>query len=479
MEKLKRGQRRGCPDVWTESGGEDRIVRELSAFGNLNRKICWNNPMWEMLAAKIFKEKNVKKKKWLYTVWHSDRKLIRTRVLLRQKKKIECTSQNFEKNEDEEKRDKGSEDRLSVVEDISLTCEQKKSPEICENEHNTLCGDRLDCGREVQHESENQVSKDEEKTLEMEEKIEKNNEDTIVMAEASGESIETDSIVCPDESLFCICKQPNNPTEPYAQCNLCHDWFHPVCVGIQSIEDIAAISPWHCPSSTRDTQKIQSGHKDQVKRRLSFGQEIPSCPQEFTVSLTRTEWAAIQPAKRKGYRVLKKGWTDLLSRKIGSINKFCVLSFKSNKIKCSQSRKNKQAYWRGKALCKFSGCTTYFLSLEKDPNDTEGDIPVTVKAQGKIHHSCHKQHSRHCRQPERHTLRGQLGECSPMLVHTKQLASADEEKILAGNLNDVKSVLVLQKISSEKNLANRLDMMLSWSVQKFRKSRMWKNQAPS
>lgn len=44
-----------------------------------------------------------------------------------------------------------------------------------------------------------------------------------------------------------------------------------------------------------------------------------------------------------------------------------------------------------------------------------------------------------------------------MLVHTKQLASTDEEKILAGNLNDVKSVPVLQKISSEKNLDNRLD----------------------
>ena len=105
----------------------------------------------------------------------------------------------------------------------------------------------------------------------------------------------------------------------------------------------------------------------------------------------------------------------------------------------------------------FSGCTTYFLSLEEDPNDTKDDIPLNVKAQGKIHHSCHEQHSRHCRQPEHYTLRGQLGECSPMLVHTKQLASMDEEKILAGNLNDVKSVPVLQKISSEKNLDNRLD----------------------
>lgn len=142
-----------------------------------------------------------------------------------------------------------------------------------------------------------------------------------------------------------------------------------------------------------------------MKRRLSFGQEIPSCPQEFTVSLTRTEWAAIQPAKRKGYRVLKKGWSDLLSCKIGCVNKFCILSFKSNKIKCSQSRKNKNAYSRGKAVCKFTGCTTYFLSLEEDPNDTEGDILVNVKTQEKINHSCHEQHSRHCRQRERHTLR--------------------------------------------------------------------------
>lgn len=92
MEKLKRGQKRGCPDLWTQSGGEDRRVRELSAFEHLNRKISWNSPMWKTLAAKIFKEKNVNKKKRLYTVWHSDRKLIRTRVLLRQKK-----IENFEK----------------------------------------------------------------------------------------------------------------------------------------------------------------------------------------------------------------------------------------------------------------------------------------------------------------------------------------------------------------------------------------------
>lgn len=67
------------------------------------------------------------------------------------------------------------------------------------------------------------------------------------------------------------------------------------------------------------------------------------------------------------------------------------------------------------------------------------------------------EHTRHCRQPERNRLKEKLGEFTPMLVHTKHLASADEDTLTAGNLNDVKSLRVLQKISSEKNLDNRSD----------------------
>ena len=86
MDKLRRGQRHGCPDLWTQSGGEDKIVAELAAFVHLKKKIPWNSPMWETLAGKIFDDKAVNKKKWLYTVWNCDRKCIRTRALLRQKK---------------------------------------------------------------------------------------------------------------------------------------------------------------------------------------------------------------------------------------------------------------------------------------------------------------------------------------------------------------------------------------------------------
>lgn len=58
--------------------------------------------MWETLAAIILTLANVKKKKRLYTVWHSDRKSIRSRVLLRQKT-------NNVKNKDEDKIETGSE----------------------------------------------------------------------------------------------------------------------------------------------------------------------------------------------------------------------------------------------------------------------------------------------------------------------------------------------------------------------------------
>lgn len=69
MEKLKRGLRRGCPDLWTESGGEDRIVGEMSAFEQLTRKMSWKSPMWETLAAIILTLANVKKKKNGFTLY--------------------------------------------------------------------------------------------------------------------------------------------------------------------------------------------------------------------------------------------------------------------------------------------------------------------------------------------------------------------------------------------------------------------------
>lgn len=69
MEKLRREQKHGCPDLWTELRGEERLVADVSAFEHLKRKICWPNPLWENLASLIFNDRSVKKTKWLYTAW--------------------------------------------------------------------------------------------------------------------------------------------------------------------------------------------------------------------------------------------------------------------------------------------------------------------------------------------------------------------------------------------------------------------------
>ncbi|KAL6474887.1 hypothetical protein MHYP_G00159270 [Metynnis hypsauchen] len=54
-----------------------------------------------------------------------------------------------------------------------------------------------------------------------------------------------------DEQLFCVSKTINDPKEPYVQCEAFKDWFHSVCVGYKSIEDIRVISPWYYPECTQ------------------------------------------------------------------------------------------------------------------------------------------------------------------------------------------------------------------------------------
>lgn len=59
---------------------------------------------------------------------------------------------------------------------------------------------------------------------------------------------------------------------------------------------------------------------------------------------------------------------------------------------------------------------------------------------------------------KRENLKNMLGEFTPMHVHTKKLAAADEHKLVMGNSNQVPPITVVQKISSPKKLENRMDI---------------------
>lgn len=130
-----------------------------------------------------------------------------------------------------------------------------------------------------------------------------------------------------EEKVCCLCQQPNT-NQPYAECSKCKDWFHHLCVGERSIEDIQLISLWLCPKCSSETPKQLK--KKKTPRQLFAPREIAKT---HCFLLTRAEWEAIGPADTKGHRggKLRSTWCDIFSRKIASICN-CVLIFKKKNL---------------------------------------------------------------------------------------------------------------------------------------------------
>ena len=34
-----------------------------------------------------------------------------------------------------------------------------------------------------------------------------------------------------EDKLYCICKQPDDHSRPFIQCDDCKEWYHPECIG--------------------------------------------------------------------------------------------------------------------------------------------------------------------------------------------------------------------------------------------------------
>ncbi|XP_056613419.1 120.7 kDa protein in NOF-FB transposable element [Triplophysa dalaica] len=146
----------------------------------------------------------------------------------------------------------------------------------------------------------------------------------------------------------------------------------------------------------------------------------------------------------------------MLSEKLGHISN-CVLSFSYNKAIQCQSRKKLCPFWQGKASCKFPGCAQFNFSIFDEPAKDADCVLVKVEVSGQTDHSTGFTFRRRTSKSERKTLKEKLRQLTPMHLHTKTIAAADEQKLIEGNTNEVPPLTVLQKISSEKNLENRLD----------------------
>ncbi|CAH8534268.1 unnamed protein product [Schistosoma turkestanicum] len=48
-------------------------------------------------------------------------------------------------------------------------------------------------------------------------------------------------------AVYCVCKTPYNPSREYIGCDLCRDWFHFECVGLDPKDSSKLGDSWHCP----------------------------------------------------------------------------------------------------------------------------------------------------------------------------------------------------------------------------------------
>lgn len=80
---------------------------------------------------------------------------------------------------------------------------------------------------------------------------------------------------------------------------------------------------------------------------------------------------------------------------------------------------------------------------------------MNIQIHGHENHTSAISHRRHTRGSEREKIK-QLGEFTPTNVYTKKMAAANEGKLHHGNFDEVPSIAVIQKISSQKNLKDRL-----------------------
>ncbi|VDP77390.1 unnamed protein product, partial [Schistosoma curassoni] len=53
--------------------------------------------------------------------------------------------------------------------------------------------------------------------------------------------------VSSNSSVYCVCKTPYNPSREYIGCDLCRDWFHFECVGLDPKDSDKLGDSWHCP----------------------------------------------------------------------------------------------------------------------------------------------------------------------------------------------------------------------------------------
>ena len=193
---------------------------------------------------------------------------------------------------------------------------------------------------------------------------------------------------------------------------------------------------------------------------------------KFSFSISSDEWEnniTIKEDKR-GDRYLGGKWVQIFISKLKEQNETCALVVKSNKVKRGKVIKTKAPFFRGKVVCMFQGCVKYTLIIKKPPVAGKNvRVKVrTIPPHTAIRHEAKLTKSRPISGQERKESSTELKNEKPSQVYYRRLGEVSDRQYEAGNLTGIGSKSVLQKISSETTLAQRLhkDVITELSLQK-------------
>ena len=180
-------------------------------------------------------------------------------------------------------------------------------------------------------------------------------------------------------------------------------------------------------------------------------------PKKFYFKLTSEEWQECPLIdNKKGDRHLGGKWTDIFLQKIAKRNPLCPIAFKRNRVVKRNSRKKGCAFFSGKAVCNFTGCTQYEMRIKNEP-ETGSSVKVKVKVSPcTVLHETGILKGRPLKGLNREVVAQEIQKSGPSNVFYNRLGEAAEGAYEAGNTTNFRSKEVMQKISSEINLSDRL-----------------------
>lgn len=157
-------------------------------------------------------------------------------------------------------------------------------------------------------------------------------------------------------------------------------------------------------------------------------------------------------------------WKDAILRYLPKANTYCSFAFKHHWIKQKFSRKKDSPLFRCYGTCTFSSCPIKFIVAIRN-GTTRGTLSVIVKfTNNTVCHGSDERRSRQIQGRSRKKFQKILEHKSPSTLYRQLVNTIPEEELYSGKRDRAgSSVKVLQKISSEGNIAkqNHFDLLTS------------------